>query len=39
MTGVNWQLNGGNQLTRMPYLDELPGGREAYGSGKVLGDR
>jgi NAD(P)-dependent dehydrogenase (short-subunit alcohol dehydrogenase family) len=39
MTGVQLQLNGGNQLTRMPYLSEMPGGREAYGSGKVLGDR
>jgi NAD(P)-dependent dehydrogenase (short-subunit alcohol dehydrogenase family) len=39
ITGVNLQLNGGNQLTRLPYLDELPGGRQAYGSGKVLGDR
>lgn len=39
MTGVNLQFNGGNQLTRMPFLDEMPGGREAYGSGKVLGDR
>jgi NAD(P)-dependent dehydrogenase (short-subunit alcohol dehydrogenase family) len=39
VTGLNMQVNGGNQLTRMPYLDEMPGGREAYGSGKVLGDR
>ncbi|WP_084355825.1 SDR family NAD(P)-dependent oxidoreductase [Novosphingobium lentum] len=39
MTGSQLQLNGGNQLTRMPYLSEMPGGREAYGSGKVLGDR
>jgi NAD(P)-dependent dehydrogenase (short-subunit alcohol dehydrogenase family) len=39
MTGVQLQLSGGNQLTRMPYLSEMPGGREAYGSGKVLGDR
>jgi NAD(P)-dependent dehydrogenase (short-subunit alcohol dehydrogenase family) len=39
MTGVNWQYNGGNQLTRMAYLSEMAGGREAYGSGKVLGDR
>jgi NAD(P)-dependent dehydrogenase (short-subunit alcohol dehydrogenase family) len=39
MTGVNLQLNGGAQLTRMPYLDEMPGGARAYGSGKVLGDR
>lgn len=39
VTGLNMQVNGGNQLTRMPFLDEMPGGREAYGSGKVLGDR
>lgn len=39
VTGVNWQVNGGNQLTRAPYLDEMPGGARAYGEGKVLGDR
>lgn len=39
MTGVQLELSGGNQLTRMPYLSEMPGGQEAYGSGKVLGDR
>jgi NAD(P)-dependent dehydrogenase (short-subunit alcohol dehydrogenase family) len=39
VTGTNLQINGGNQLTRAPYLDEMPGGREIYGSGKVLGDR
>ena len=39
VTGLNMQVNGGNQLTRFPTLDEMPGGREAYGSGKVLGDR
>lgn len=39
VTGTNWHVNGGAQLTRMPYLDELPGGARAYGSGKVLGDR
>ena len=39
VTGLNMQVNGGNQLTRMPFLDEMPGGREAYGSGRVLGDR
>lgn len=39
VTGTNWQVNGGNQLTRFPFLHEMPGGREAYGSGKVLGDR
>ncbi len=39
VTGLNMQVNGGAQLTRMPYLDELPGGAKAYGSGKVLGDR
>lgn len=39
VTGTNLQINGGAQLARMPYLDELPGGQRAYGSGKVLGDR
>ena len=39
VTGLNLQVNGGNQLTRFPYLDELPGGKEAYGSGKPLADR
>lgn len=38
-TGLNLQISGGNQLTRYPTLDELPGGKEAFGSGKVLGDR
>lgn len=39
VTGLNLQLNGGNQLTRFPYLAELPLGEESYGSGKPLGDR
>lgn len=39
VTGLNLQVNGGNQLTRMPRLDEMPGGAESYGSGKVLADR
>jgi NAD(P)-dependent dehydrogenase (short-subunit alcohol dehydrogenase family) len=39
VTGLNLQVNGGNHLTRMPRLDEMPGGAAAYGSGKVLGDR
>lgn len=39
VTGLNLQVNGGNQLMRMPRLDEMPGGAESYGSGKVLGDR
>ncbi|WP_313809287.1 SDR family oxidoreductase [Sphingobium sp.] len=39
VTGLNLQINGGNQLTRMPRLDEMPGGAESYGSGKPLGDR
>ena len=39
LTGVNLQYSGGNQLTRMPRLDELPGGAAAYGAGKSLGDR
>ncbi|MFT4054487.1 MAG: SDR family oxidoreductase [Novosphingobium sp.] len=39
VTGLNLQVNGGNQLTRFPRLDELIGGAAAFGSGKVLGDR
>ncbi len=39
VTGLNLQVNGGNQLTRFPYLSELPMGEETYGSGKPLGDR
>lgn len=39
VTGLNLQVNGGNQLTRLPRLDEVPGGADAYGSGKPLGDR
>lgn len=39
VTGLNLQVNGGNQLTRMPRLDEMPGGAESFGSGKPLGDR
>lgn len=39
VTGLNLQVNGGNQLTRLPRLDEVPGGAEGYGSGKPLGDR
>jgi len=39
VTGLNLQLNGGNHLTRFPYLHELPLGEASYGSGKPLGDR
>jgi 3-oxoacyl-[acyl-carrier protein] reductase len=39
VTGLNLQVNGGNQLTRMPFLSELPGGADSYGEGKPLGDR
>jgi len=39
VTGTNIQVNGGNQLTRMPFLSELPMGREAYGDTRPLGDR
>jgi NAD(P)-dependent dehydrogenase (short-subunit alcohol dehydrogenase family) len=39
VTGLNLQVNGGNQLTRFPKLDEIMGGVAAFGSGKVLGDR
>ena len=39
VTGLNLQVNGGNALTRMPFLSELPGGADSYGDGKPLGDR
>jgi NAD(P)-dependent dehydrogenase (short-subunit alcohol dehydrogenase family) len=39
VTGLNLQVNGGNALTRMPYLSELPGGSDSYGSGKPLFER
>jgi hypothetical protein len=39
VTGLNMQVNGGNSLTCMPYLEELPGGADSYGDGKPLGDR
>jgi NAD(P)-dependent dehydrogenase (short-subunit alcohol dehydrogenase family) len=39
VTGLNLQVNGGNHLTRFPYLSELPMGQDTYGSGKPLGDR
>jgi NAD(P)-dependent dehydrogenase (short-subunit alcohol dehydrogenase family) len=39
VTGLNLQVNGGNQLTRFPTLSELPMGEASYGSGKPLGDR
>lgn len=39
VTGLNLQVNGGNHLTRFPTIAELSGGVEAFGSGKVLGDR
>ncbi|WP_256215188.1 SDR family NAD(P)-dependent oxidoreductase [Sphingobium sp. AP50] len=39
VSGLNLQVNGGNQLTRMPRPDELAKGADSYGSGKALGDR
>lgn len=37
VTGLNLQLNGGNQLTRFPAPHELPGTEHAYdGTGKPL---
>ncbi len=39
VTGLNLQVNGGNHLTRMPRIDEMPGGAAAYGSGQVMADR
>jgi NAD(P)-dependent dehydrogenase (short-subunit alcohol dehydrogenase family) len=39
ITGHNLPVNGGMQLTRFPYVDELPGGAESYGDIKALFDR
>jgi NAD(P)-dependent dehydrogenase (short-subunit alcohol dehydrogenase family) len=40
VTGINLQVNGGNHLTRFPYLNELPAADQAYeGTGKPLFDR
>lgn len=38
ITGVNLDVNGGLQLGRMPFEDELPRGYATYGEGKVLFD-
>jgi len=39
VTGLALQVNGGNQLTRFPYLDELPRGSDSFGESKPLHDR
>ncbi|MDT4832066.1 Glucose 1-dehydrogenase B [compost metagenome] len=40
VTGLNLQVNGGNHLSRFPYLGELPGAEQAYdGAGTPLFDR
>jgi hypothetical protein len=39
VTGLNLQVNGGNQLGRFPHLDEMPGGVESAAKGKPIGDR
>lgn len=40
VTGLNLQVNGGNHLTRFPYVTELPSAGQAYeGTGKPLFDR
>ena len=39
VTGLNLQVNGGNQLTRMPFLSELPLGADSYGDARPMGDR
>lgn len=32
ITGLNMQLNGGNHLTGMPFLEDIPTGQDAYKS-------
>jgi NAD(P)-dependent dehydrogenase (short-subunit alcohol dehydrogenase family) len=39
ITGHNLPVNGGMQLTRFPYTQELPGGADSYGDIKALFDR
>jgi NAD(P)-dependent dehydrogenase (short-subunit alcohol dehydrogenase family) len=40
VTGLNLQVNGGNHLTRFPYLTEFPTAEQTYdGAGKPLFDR
>lgn len=40
VTGLNLQVNGGNQLSRFPYMSELPGAEHSYdGTGKPLFDK
>lgn len=40
VTGLNLPVSGGNQLTRFPRIDELPGADEAWeGKGKTLFER
>lgn len=40
VTGINLQVNGGNHLSRFPYLGELPGAEQAYdGTGAPLFER
>ena len=39
VTGLNLQVNGGNQLTRFPYPSEVPVGEQNYGSDSPLSDR
>lgn len=39
VTGMNLQVNGGNHLTRFPYLHEFDGGKATFDTVQALGDR
>jgi NAD(P)-dependent dehydrogenase (short-subunit alcohol dehydrogenase family) len=39
VTGLNLNVSGGNQLTRFPRPDELPGGSDSYRTARPLFDR
>jgi NAD(P)-dependent dehydrogenase (short-subunit alcohol dehydrogenase family) len=38
VTGLNLPVNGGMQLTRFPYLDELPAGPDTFGAASGYGE-
>ena len=39
VTGMNLNISAGHQLTRFPYIHEMPSGEDSFGSGKALADR
>lgn len=39
VTGLNLNISAGHQLTRFPYMHEMPSGQDSFGSGKALADR